>query len=284
MEKEVRRLNTNYFKNIIMGSVFRKAQNKNLLDISSRFFMEEEDGSFSWAVYAGIGALFGGGLRFSYENDGMVSVNGTPDYDVSFPLGKYNFKKKGVYVLSGAPEGAGADTYFLYFGTAADYGASCVVSDITGEKTLGITVKKGVTVENLIFKPQLETGSVATDFVPYAALPRNYYLGISSTVPTVEGKNVTEPSTVNSGYGRVLLSSSLSTPSNGVIVNTDSISFPESKTDWFSASSPAIYYVIYDSYTGGNLLMYNQLTAPRIIEENTIVTIKANSIYLRLLD
>lgn len=115
------------------------------------------------------------------------------------------------------------------------------------------------------------------------ALPTNYYIGLSSTAPTEEGGNVTEPSSSGTGYTRVQLSS-LTTPENGVITNSAAISFPESLADWFSASSPAQYYVIYDAQSGGNLLMYNQLTTSRVIETNTIATIKASSLYLQLTD
>lgn len=115
------------------------------------------------------------------------------------------------------------------------------------------------------------------------ALPSNYYIGLSSTAPTASGENVTEPVPTGSAYTRVRISS-LSAPNNGVITNTAAINFPESTASWFPASAPATHYVIYDAETGGNLLMYNQLTNPRIIETNTIATIKANSLYLQLID
>lgn len=115
------------------------------------------------------------------------------------------------------------------------------------------------------------------------ALPQNYYIGLSSTQPSADGTNVTEPSTSNTGYARVRLTS-LTAPANGVINNASAISFPESTSDWFPSSAPATYYVIYDAQSGGNLLMYNQLTTSRIIETNTIATIKANSLYLQLTD
>lgn len=115
------------------------------------------------------------------------------------------------------------------------------------------------------------------------AIPTTYYIGLSSTAPTPAGGNVTEPSASDSGYTRVQLTS-LSAPTDGVISNSAAISFPESSTDWFPASAPARYYVIYDAASGGNLLMYNQLTTSRIIESNTISTIKADSLYLQLTD
>lgn len=115
------------------------------------------------------------------------------------------------------------------------------------------------------------------------SIPTNYYIGLSSTAPTAAGGNVTEPSLSGSGYARVALTS-LTAPDDGVINNSSAINFPESTADWFPASAPATYYVIYDAQTGGNLLMYNQLTTSRVIETNTIATIKANSLYLQLTD
>ena len=114
-------------------------------------------------------------------------------------------------------------------------------------------------------------------------LPSHYFIGLSSTAPTVGGTNVTEPSTSGTGYARVRLDS-LSTPVDGVITNNAAIIFPESTADWFISSSPAAYYVIYDSDVGGNLLMYNALTHSRIIEINTVATIQAGSLVLQLTD
>lgn len=115
------------------------------------------------------------------------------------------------------------------------------------------------------------------------SIPTNYYIGLSSTAPTAAGGNVTEPATSGSGYARVALTS-LTAPEDGVINNSSAINFPESTADWFPASAPATYYVIFDAQSGGNLLMYNQLTTSRVIETNTIATIKANSLYLQLTD
>lgn len=114
-------------------------------------------------------------------------------------------------------------------------------------------------------------------------IPSAYYIGLSSTAPTAAGGNVTEPSSVGTGYARVQLTS-LSAPVSGVISNTAAIQFPESLADWFPAGSPATHYVIYDGATSGNLLMFNELTTARIIEINTIATIKASSLYLQLTD
>lgn len=115
------------------------------------------------------------------------------------------------------------------------------------------------------------------------ALPTTYYIGLSSTTPTAAGGNVTEPSTTGTAYTRVQLTS-LTAPDGGVITNSAAISWPESTATWFSSDAPATHYVIYDAQSGGNLLMFNALTASRVIEVNTIATIKASSLYLQLTD
>ncbi len=108
------------------------------------------------------------------------------------------------------------------------------------------------------------------------ALPSNYYLGLSTTAPTVSGSNVTEPAT-SKGYARVQLTS-LSTPSNGVITNTTALSFPESTASWGTITN----YVVYDAATNGNLLFYGALSSSRTVETDTILTIKANELSITL--
>lgn len=115
------------------------------------------------------------------------------------------------------------------------------------------------------------------------ALPTNLYIGLSSTTPTAAGGNVSEPSSTGTGYARVRLTS-LSAPTNGVITNSADISWPESLSAWFNASNPATHYVIFNAATGGNLLMYNALASPRVIDADTVATIKSGNLILQLTD
>ena len=105
------------------------------------------------------------------------------------------------------------------------------------------------------------------------ALPARYFIGLSTTAPTVTGTNVSEPS--GAGYSRVELTT-LGKPSGGVVTNTASVDFPESTASWGTVT----YFVIYDALTGGNLLQYGQLSTPRSIEPATIMSIPTN--YLNL--
>lgn len=106
------------------------------------------------------------------------------------------------------------------------------------------------------------------------AIPTEYYIGLSTTEPTMTGANVSEPSS-SLGYGRVLLEN-LSTPVNGVVTNTANINFEESTSSWGTIT----HFVIFDAEIGGNLLMYGPLSTPRVVEENTVMTVRQD--YLRL--
>lgn len=110
------------------------------------------------------------------------------------------------------------------------------------------------------------------------ALPTKMYLGLSSTVPNLSGGNVTEPSS-SAGYKRKELTG-LSAPTNGTVTNNQSIDFDESTASWGTLT----HFVIYDALTGGNLLMYGALTVSRIVETATIMTIKANSLNLSVVN
>ncbi len=93
------------------------------------------------------------------------------------------------------------------------------------------------------------------------SIPTTYYIGLSKTVPSLDGSGVTEPSTV-AGYERVKLTD-LSTPVNGVVSNKETIKFNESTGDWGTVK----YYVIFDTKAvgTGNLLIYGALSNPQIV-------------------
>jgi hypothetical protein len=108
-------------------------------------------------------------------------------------------------------------------------------------------------------------------------LPTQYWLGLSSTAPTIDGLGVTEPTSIGTAYGRVQITN-LSVPSNGQVSNTAAISFEESTTSWGTMT----HYVIYDGNVGGNLLMFGLLTISRSVEENTVITIRAGELRITL--
>lgn len=110
------------------------------------------------------------------------------------------------------------------------------------------------------------------------AIPSKYYLGLSSTAPGLDGSGATEPG-AGTGYARVELTS-LSAPSNGVVTNSTAIDFAESTAEWGTMT----HFAIYDAPTGGNLLMYGELSASRHVEAATIMTIKLGSLNLSVVN
>ena len=108
-------------------------------------------------------------------------------------------------------------------------------------------------------------------------LPANYYLGLSSTTPTIDGVCTGEPSMNGTGYERILLNN-LSEPLDGVITNNDYIMFEESIAEWGNIT----HYVVYDAEKGGNLLFFGELSPSRYVEINTAVVIKPEALVLAL--
>lgn len=107
-------------------------------------------------------------------------------------------------------------------------------------------------------------------------LPKKVYLGLSSTAPQVDGTGVSEP-LASAGYQRVELTN-LGEPVNGVVSNDDEIQFDESSASWGTIT----HFVLFDSPTDGNLLMFNQLFQSRSVETATIVMVKTGSLKLTL--
>lgn len=121
------------------------------------------------------------GITFTVNADGTVTANGTSTDIAYFYIAMYaKIVKKGVrYAISGCPEGANADTYRIFInerksdGTSngifiADFNdnKSFTVSDNCDSIHIAIQIRSGVTVDNLVFRPQLELGSTPTEYEP----------------------------------------------------------------------------------------------------------------------
>jgi hypothetical protein len=87
--------------------------------------------------------------------------------------------------------------------------------------------------------------------------PTTFYLGVSSTLPTSIGGNVTEPSDGN--YARQLtqpVDYALATNADPALTLTVSqVTFPVAGADWY-AGADINYLVMYDALSGGNFLGY----------------------------
>ena len=117
-----------------------------------------------------------GGITFTVNEDRSITANGTATTDAVFSFYDATLNKalvsnvnKQFVTLSGCPSGGSSTTYFL---TQRNYGFKDIGSGIkfqtcTGMNTYAIMIKSGTTVENLIFKPQLELGIKATEYEPF---------------------------------------------------------------------------------------------------------------------
>lgn len=125
------------------------------------------------------------GITFTDNGDGSITVNGTATASTFFNIapiwGEYNLPA-GSYFLSGCPAGGSASTYRLALAFhSANYpeGAHSFDGSDRGEGTIAkvsedvariycrIAIMQGFTANNLVFKPQLEKGTVATEYEPF---------------------------------------------------------------------------------------------------------------------
>lgn len=108
------------------------------------------------------------------------------------------------------------------------------------------------------------------------AIPATFYIGVSTTAPTIAGTGVTEP--VGKGYSRIPLVNSsvgLNAPdANAAAKNKVVLTWAESTAPWGKIT----HYAVYDAATAGNLLMYDVLTEAKTIDSNTTLMIKAGEL------
>lgn len=122
-----------------------------------------------------------GGITYTVNSDGSITVNGTSDMLYFYPIYNLNFiLPKGKYVLNGCPSGGAENTYRLTLetnsgGTIFDIGEGVEFELL--ENTI-ITrcyfrVASGQTFSNAIVKPMIRLASISDDtYVPYAMTNR----------------------------------------------------------------------------------------------------------------
>lgn len=143
------------------------------------------------------------GISWTDNGDGSVTANGTATKQTWFTLFSSRKLKAGTYTLSGNPSG-GRSKYDINLVWTDSNGIEHWVIDYGQKNTFTIPdcgkvnvllrVYAGVSVENILFRPQLELGTAATAYEPYSGA--EYKLTPDSnpyTVPTdirqLEGKN-----------------------------------------------------------------------------------------------
>ena len=117
------------------------------------------------------------GITYTVNSDGSILVNGTATANSSFVLvsniSPTRLNKSKKYVLSGCPAGGGFESYRIFIqNTTYQQGYSDMGNGVpfTAEYTdyyIFIIIREGFTVNNLVFKPMLQFGTIATAYEPY---------------------------------------------------------------------------------------------------------------------
>jgi len=116
--------------------------------------------------------------------------------------------------------------------------------------------------------------------------PATQYVGLSTTLPTEAGANVTEPTETGSGAGeyarKSITSSTFAAAASGSITTTADITFASADGDDWASGADLAYAVVYDAATSGNLLYWGALDTakpvldgdtPRILTGNLTITL-----------
>ena len=116
------------------------------------------------------------GITFTDNGDGSVTVNGTATEEATFNVA-YNANGivgNGTYFLSGCPKGGRGYSLQVNLGGSWNYdnydlgnGKKLIAN--SSFTAIVISISVGTTVNNLVFRPQLEPGDAATEYEPYKA-------------------------------------------------------------------------------------------------------------------
>lgn len=138
------------------------------------------------------------GITFTVNSDKTVLADGTNDTSAnsSLVINRYDLSP-GTYILNGCPSGGASNTYRLAIQETGSYSilGSIDIGNGSGEFTIDTTttvqiaifIQKGLTINNLLFKPMLREATIADDtYEQYGASPSPDY---RSPIENVEGKN-----------------------------------------------------------------------------------------------
>ena len=137
-----------------------------------------------------------GGITITNNGDGSITVNGTATANVNLTLMRQIAVENGAWTISGVPSNTAEGTFSIWARNApneSEYartynGRSGTVNITTGTIYIYMTVSNGTTVDNVKCFIQLESGSTATAWSPYANICP--ITGWTATKVTRTGKNL----------------------------------------------------------------------------------------------
>lgn len=139
------------------------------------------------------------GITFTVNSDKTVLADGTNDTSAnsSLVINRYDLSP-GTYILNGCPSGGASNTYRLAIQETGSYsilgsidignGSGEFTIDTTTNVQIAIFIQKGLTVNNLLFKPMLRKATITDDtYEQYGASPSPDY---PSEIENLEGENI----------------------------------------------------------------------------------------------
>lgn len=113
---------------------------------------------------------------FTNNEDGTITVNGTAN-GYAYNSVSFAFKEGHKYLLVGTPTGGSSSTYGMTVNNPIVYeeGSGLIFTATASSATLYIFVQTGVTVNNIVFKPQIfDLTQLTVDYSTVAAFRQDY--------------------------------------------------------------------------------------------------------------
>lgn len=113
------------------------------------------------------------GITCAANRDGTYTLNGTATADTTFTIGTdENLIIDKTYKFLGCPNGGSSTTYRMSWNFHNyEYGNGLISKKTSEARNVQITIFKGITASNLIFKPMFTEDTLSTynDYVPYGS-------------------------------------------------------------------------------------------------------------------
>ena len=109
--------------------------------------------------------------------------------------------------------------------------------------------------------------------------PTTWYLGISTTTVANDATGITEPT--DTAYARIAipnLTTSFTTPVNGMVQNKIAFQFPESLVSWGTITD----FFISTAVTGGSVEFFGKLTLSRTVETGTVLLLSIGALQMTM--
>lgn len=140
------------------------------------------------------------GITFTQNNDGSIVANGTATVNTRYSFisegGTRENIKAGTYRITGCPSGGSTTTYKIVMGITGvgekyEYGNGINIT-ISSDNTyyFAISIQKGQTVSDLVFRPMIVSGTEDKPYEPYTGGQPSPSPDYPQEIESVDGYNI----------------------------------------------------------------------------------------------